>query len=77
MARTVAQIEADLEFYRAAYRDFLAGKRVQGMKHGDREISFGSNFGETKKALREEISLLERELARAQGRRGPNRPVGV
>lgn len=76
MARTVAEIDADLQKYRARLDEVLDPSRADRLKHGDREISRGSGK-DLEQSIRNQISLLERELARAQGRRGPNRPVGV
>ncbi|WP_375549457.1 hypothetical protein ABWI01_03440 [Oceanicaulis alexandrii] len=76
MARPVAEIEADLQKYRARLDALLDPDRADRMKHGDREFSRGSGK-DLEQSIRNQISLLERELARAQGRRGLNRPVGV
>lgn len=77
MARTIAEIDADIAEVSKAKRDLLVGKRPQAMKHGEREISFGSNFRATLDALNQELSLLQVERARAGGGPSPLRPLGV
>jgi hypothetical protein len=47
------------------------------MQHGERKISFGSNFAATRDALLAEMAALKAELARLQGRPSPRRPLGV
>lgn len=77
MARSISEIEADMAETRKAYTALLRGTRPQSMEHGERKISFGSNFAATRDALLAEMAALKAELARLQGRPSPRRPLGV
>ena len=77
MARTVAEIEADLAKYRARLDALLDPNRAETLKHGGREIRRGASDPAMIGEVRRRITELEIELARAQGRRSPRGPVGV
>lgn len=77
MPRPIAEIEADLATARANLNALLDPNRADRMKHGERELSRArSGDPGMITEVRRQISFLERELARAQGRR-PNRAWGV
>jgi hypothetical protein len=75
MPRTLEEIDADIAEVRKAEREFLLGRRPQSMKHGEREISFGSNFAETRRMLTQELFKLRTERARLTGEAAPGRPI--
>jgi hypothetical protein len=77
MARTVAEIEADLVKYRARRDDLLDPNRAERLKHGDREIGRAGSSAELLAQIERRISELEIELARASGKASPRRPLGV
>ncbi|RKQ95430.1 hypothetical protein [Maricaulis maris] len=74
MPRPLEEIDADIATFQAAYDKLLLGTRPQGLKHGDREIQFGSNFSATEKALKQRLHTLTVERARLTGDPLPHRP---
>ena len=77
MARTLAEIDADIAKFQKAQDDLVLGKRLQGVKHGDREAQYGSNFSATERSIARRLRELAAERARITGDLSPNRPVGV
>ena len=72
--RTVEQIDADLAVVDAALTALLTGTRPQSVKHGEREVSYGSNFTASETGLRRRKRELQVERARAAGCASPVKP---
>ena len=77
MARTLAEIDADITIYKARLGKLLDPDRAESIKHGDREIrraaTSAAQITETRRALRE----LQAERARISGDRSPHAPQKV
>lgn len=77
MARTVAQVQADLDALYAARLKLVAGERVEEVRRDGRQLMFGKV---TLDQLQSLIAVLERELEQAQAvedGRARRRPIGV
>lgn len=72
--RTLEEIDADIARFQTALDELQLGTRVQGMKHGEREVQYGSNFSATEKSLKLRLRQLTVERARLTGDALPHRP---
>jgi hypothetical protein len=77
MARTVAQVQADLDALYAARLKLVAGERVEEVRRDGRSLTFGKVTLDQIQAL---VAVLERELEQAQAvenGQARRRPIGV
>lgn len=77
MARTLSEIQADLDKYQAALDKLLLGETVEEMSKGDRKLRFRGAGADQEGAIRRRLAELRAEYARAGGGRSPRRPVVV
>lgn len=75
MARTLAEIDADISKFQTALDDLLLGTRLRGVKKGERDVQYDTNVAETKRGLEKRLFELRHERACVSGDRSPAAPI--